>query len=68
MLAIKNFIEKISYLEGRAGGSVDYRMTLPDAKLLRDELSKLLADYYTLANKKEPIDDVIKVEISGGKF
>lgn len=67
MLAIKNFIEKISYIEGR-GGSVDYRMPIADAKILRDELSKLLADYYSLVNKKESGDEVIKVEISGGKF
>jgi hypothetical protein len=68
MSAIKNFIDKISYLDGR-GGSIDYRMTITEARLLRDELAKLLADYYTLSNSsKEHIEELTKVEIMGGKF
>ena len=68
MLAIKNFIENISYLDGR-GGALDYRIPITEARLLRDELAKLLADYYTLSNSsKEHTEELIKVEIMGGKF
>ncbi len=67
MSAIKKFIEKVSFLEGR-GGSVDYHMPLKEANILRDELAKLLHDYYVLANKNPIVDEVIKVDIQGGKF
>jgi hypothetical protein len=67
MIAIKNFIEKVSYSDGR-GGKVDYIMSMNDARLLRDEMAKLLADYYAIVNAKQPANDVIKVEINGGKF
>lgn len=67
MSAIKDFIEKISYLEGR-GNSVDYRMPINDAKILRDELAKLLHTYYELSNKKANQEEVIKIEVNGGKF
>lgn len=67
MSAIKNFIEKVSYLDGR-GGSVDYRMTINDARLLRDELAKLLHDFYELSSKKDIREDVLKIEVNGGKF
>lgn len=66
MLTIKNFIEKVSYLEGK-GGSVDFRMPMNDARILRDDLAKMLADYYSLINKDKG-NEVIKVEITGGKF
>ena len=67
MMAIKNFIEKVSYLDGR-GGSVDYRMSISDARILRDEIAKLLNDYYELSNKKDSKEDIIKIEVNGGKF
>jgi hypothetical protein len=67
MSAIKQFIEKVSYLDGR-GGSVDYRMPINDARILRDELSKLLHDYYSIINKTDSKDEVIKIEVNGGKF
>jgi hypothetical protein len=67
MIAIKNFIEKVSYSDGR-GGKLDYIMPMSDARLLRDEMAKLLADYYAIVSAKKPANDVIKVEINGGKF
>lgn len=67
MSAIKHFIEKVSYLDGR-GGSVDFRLSMSDARILRDELAKLLNDYYELVNKKSDKEEVIKVEVNGGKF
>jgi hypothetical protein len=68
MSIIKQFIEKVSYVDGK-GGSMDYIMHIRDARLLRDELAKLLHDYYELVNKKENNkDEVIKIEVNGGKF
>lgn len=67
MSAIKSFIEKVSYLDGR-GGSVDYRMPMNDARLLRDEVAKLLNDYYELINKPQNSEEIIKIEVNGGKF
>lgn len=67
MSAIKQFIEKISHLESRGTG-VDYRIPMNDARILRDELAKLLHDYYALANTKSYGDEVIKIEVNGGKF
>lgn len=67
MSAIKNFIEKVSYLDGR-GGSLDYRMSMNDARILRDEVAKLLNDFYDLTSKKDNKEDVIKIEVNGGKF
>jgi hypothetical protein len=67
MIAIKNFIEKVSYSDGK-GGKVDYIMSMNDARMLRDEMAKLLADYYAVVSAKQASDDVIKLEINGGKF
>jgi hypothetical protein len=67
MIAIKNFIEKVSYSDGKRG-KVDYIMSMNDARMLRDEMAKLLADYYAVVSAKQASDDVIKVEINGGKF
>lgn len=68
MIIIKRFIEKVSATEGRTGSTVV--LPLEEARMLRDELAKLLADNYELLNnKKEAIDDtVITVEVNGGKW
>jgi len=64
MLQIKGFIEKVSYLESRK--VKDCVIPLDEARLLRDEIAKLLADINNLQNNKKP--EVMKVEIVGGKF
>jgi len=68
MIIIKRFIEKVSAQESRHGTSVV--MPMDEARLLRDELAKLIIDNYELLNKKqESIDDkVIQVEINGGTW
>ena len=43
-------------------------MTLEEARGLRDELDKLLADNYDLLKKQKAFDEVIKVEINAGKW
>jgi len=68
MLNIKRFIEKVSYAESKQSTSVI--LPVIEAKGLRDELSKLLADLYELQENKEQnkSDPVIQVELKGGSF
>ena len=68
MILIKRFIDKVSAIEGKTGSTVV--LPLEEARMLRDELAKLLSDNYELLNnKKEAIDDsVITVEVNGGKW
>lgn len=65
MIFIKRFIDKVSYLESRQ--SKDLVLPMTDARGLRDELAKLLADHY-VNKEKDGADEVIEVSISGGKF
>jgi hypothetical protein len=61
MINIKRFIEKVSHVEGRHGKDV----VIP----ISDELAMLLVDHYD-SNKQESKapDQVIQVEITGGRF
>jgi hypothetical protein len=64
MIQIKRFIEKVSLIEGRQGK--DVVIPISDARGLRDELAKLLADHYEM--KKDSPDEVIQVQVTGGTF
>ena len=66
MIHIKKFIDKVSHLESRM--NKEFVMPITDAKSLRDEISKLLTDLHDLQGKKENKEEVIRVEIAGGKF
>lgn len=67
MIHIKRFIEKVSLTEGK--GSRDVVVPISEARGLRDELSKILADLYTQhATKKLDPDPVIKIDMKGGSF
>ena len=68
MIIIKRFIDRVSASEGKIGTNVI--LPMEEARMLRDELAKLLSDNYDLLNnKKESIDDtVIQVEVNGGKW
>ena len=41
---------------------------MQDARGLRDEIAKLLSDLHELNTKENSKDEIIKVEITGGKF
>ena len=64
MIQIKRFIEKVSLIEGRQGK--DVVIPISDARGLRDELAKLLADHYEM--KKDSPAEVIQVQVTGGTF
>jgi hypothetical protein len=64
MIIIKRFIDKVSSIKGN-----NLVLPIEEAKMLRDEISKLLADNYELHNKPSSEDDtVIQLEINGGKW
>lgn len=66
MIHIKKFIDKISYIEGKQGK--DVVLPMADARGLRDELVKLLADNYDLKQEQTFIEPVFQVEVKGGTF
>jgi hypothetical protein len=68
MIIIKRFIDKVSAIESKSNATVV--MPIEEARMLRDEIAKLLSDNYELLNnKKEAFDDaVIQVEVNGGKW
>jgi hypothetical protein len=46
----------------------DVVIPMGEARGLRDEISKLLADNYELLQNKSIVEPVFQVEINGGKF
>jgi len=67
MIHIKRFIDKVSMVDSKQGK--DFVMPIIEARGLRDELAKLLADQYQIASTKKPNEEpVLKVEIKGGSF
>lgn len=66
MIFIKKFIDKVSSVEGRQGR--DLVLPMDEARGLRDEISKLIADNYNLLSDTKEKDEVIRVEMNGGKW
>jgi hypothetical protein len=66
MIHIKRFIDRVANIETRQGK--DVVIPLSDARGLRDELAKLLIDYYESTEGKQNTSEVIQVELVGGKF
>ena len=64
MIHIKRFVDKVSLVEGK---KKDLVLSLDDARGLRDEIVKILSDLHEATNVKGK-EEVIKVEITGGKF
>jgi hypothetical protein len=66
MIYIKRFIDKVSLLESKQ--NKDFIMPIIEARGLRDELAKMLVDYYE-NNDKKPVDEpVIQIELKAGSF
>jgi hypothetical protein len=66
MIHIKRFVDKISLIEGKQGR--DVVIPIGEARGLRDELTKLLADNYELLHNKTIVEPVFQVEMNGGRF
>ena len=66
MIHIKRFVDKVSLIEGKQGR--DVVIPISDARGLRDELTKLLADNYDLLQNKTSVEPIFQVEMNGGRF
>ena len=66
MLHIKRFIDKVSIMETRQGK--DVVIPISEARILRDELSKLIIDNYELSQNKVVAEPVFQIELNGGRF
>lgn len=68
MLHIKKFMDKMSVVESRA--NKDVVLPIMDARGLRDDITRLLADLHDLSSKlnDEKKNEVIEIEIKGGSF
>lgn len=64
MIHIKKFVDKITLVEGK---KKDVVLPIDEAKGLRDEIVKLLSDLHDAHISKNK-EEVIKLEITGGKF
>lgn len=65
MIYIKRYIDKVSNLESK--NTKDLILPMTEARSLRDEIAKLLADLYD-KNTVDKKEEVIKLEIKGGSF
>ena len=66
MLHIKKFLDIVSHLDSRK--AKDLVLPMQDARGLRDEIAKLLSDLHEINSKASIKEEIIKVEITGGKF
>jgi hypothetical protein len=66
MIHIKRFVDKVSLMESKQGK--DVVIPISEARGLRDEISKLLADNYEFLQNKNLVEPIFQVEINGGKF
>jgi hypothetical protein len=66
MIHIKKFVDKISYMDSKQNRDVILPMS--EARGLRDEITKLLLDLNELKDTKKIDNNVIDVQIIGGKF
>ena len=64
MIIIKRFIDKVSATKGN-----NLVLPIEEAKMLRDEIAKLVTENYDLLNNKVNDDNaVMQLEINGGRF
>jgi len=66
MIHIKNFLDRVSHLDSKR--AKDLVLPMQDARGLRDEIAKLLTDLHENNTKNNKKEEVIRVEITGGKF
>ena len=66
MIHIKRFLDKMSLLESRH--AKDLVLPIAEARGLRDEVAKILSDLHTASLEQSAKEEVIKLEITGGRF
>ena len=65
MLHIKKFMDKMSVVESKM--NKDVVLPIVDARGLRDDITRLLADLHELSNNTEK-KEVIDIQIKGAPF
>jgi len=65
MIHIKKFMDKMSVVETKM--NKDVVLPILDARGLRDDIARLLADLHELSNNNDK-NDVIDIQIKGGSF
>ena len=65
MLHIKKFMDKMSVVESKM--NKDVVLPIVDARGLRDDITRLLADLHELSSNTEK-KEVIDIQIKGGGF
>jgi hypothetical protein len=66
MLHIRKFMDKMTVVESRM--NKDVVLPINDARGLRDDITKLLADLHELAQEQNKEPNVVQVQIKGGSF
>jgi hypothetical protein len=66
MIHIKKFMDKMSVVESRM--NKDVILPILDARGLRDDVAKLLADYHELTQEQNKEPNVMQVQVKGGSF
>lgn len=66
MIFVKKFLDKMTVADSK--NIRDIVLPMQDARGLRDDITKLLGDYYQLKNEEDANEKVIEVEIKGGSF
>lgn len=66
MIHIKKFMDKMSVVESRM--NKDVILPILDARGLRDDVAKLLADYHELAQEQNKEPNIMQVQVKGGSF
>ena len=65
MLHIKKFMDKMSVVESKM--NKDVVLSIVDARGLRDDITRLLADLHELSSNDDK-NEIISVQIKGGSF
>jgi hypothetical protein len=66
MLHIKKFMDKMSVVESKM--NKDVVLSITDARGLRDDIARLLADLHELSNADKKEEEVVDIQIKGGSF
>lgn len=65
---INRFLDKMAVVDAKQ--NKDVILPIADARGLRDDITRLLADLHELSKKRdsEQKDEVIQIEVKGGSF
>jgi hypothetical protein len=66
MVNIKRFIDRVAVMDAKAGR--DVVIPVAEARALRDEIAKLLADKLEEQAQRPPQQEVVEVVMNGGSW